>query len=580
MKNKEEPSAHLRRRNPSRQVDLYHSGGDGHETTGSPSRPGANAAARVEQPALSEDFESLMDKVVDSANIEQAWKNVKRNRGAPGPDGITITEFPDWFRPRWPEIRQQLVDGTYKPGAVRQKTIAKLDGGQRLLGIPNIVDRLIQQAIVQVLTPIFDPHFSESSHGFRPRRSAHGAAKQVRATIRRGYRYAADFDLSKFFDRVQHDVLMARVARRVRDKQVLRLIGRFLRAGVMVEGVLQATDVGTPQGGPMSPLLANILLDDLDKELERRGLHFVRYADDFAIFAKSERAATRIMQSVTRYLTEHLRLVVNQEKSHVVRCERFEFLGFSFPKSRGNINVAVKSIRRFKYRIKELTGRSWGVSMVHRLSKLRSYLRGWMGYFGLANQLKLFAQLDGWIRRRIRMCYWKQWRRPKRRWEMLIRLGVPRRQAIRHARSRKSYWHMSKTIASGVGLTNAWLQDFKTSRPRLAEPQDALVRACSASSNRVVRTRTLRGVGRAASDGGPYPIYVAYLCFGFARVNCPIVRNSMTSTTIHMTPPSITCSSPNGASHTGSTFAVGEETDSPSFACCSTAQIVGVKVSS
>jgi RNA-directed DNA polymerase len=318
---------------------------------------------------------------------------------------------------------------------------------------------LIQQAIVQVLTPIFDPHFSESSHGFRPRRSAHGAAKQVRATIRRGYRYAADFDLSKFFDRVQHDVLMARVARRVRDKQVLRLIGRFLRAGVMVEGVLQATEVGTPQGGPMSPLLANILLDDLDKELERRGLRFVRYADDFAIFAKSERAATRIMQSVTRYLTEHLRLVVNQEKSHVVRCERFEFLGFSFPKSRGNINVAAKSIRRFKHRIKELTGRSWGVSMEHRLSKLRSYLRGWMGYFGLANQLKLFAQLDGWIRRRIRMCYWKQWRRPKRRREMLIRLGVPRRQAIRHARSRKSYWHMSKTIASGVGLTNAWLSD-------------------------------------------------------------------------------------------------------------------------
>lgn len=457
MKNKEEPSIHLRRRNPSRQVGLYRSDDAGHETTGSSSRPGETVAARVEQPALSEDLESLMDKVVDPDNIEQAWKSVKRNRGAPGPDGITITAFPDWFRPRWPEIRQQLIDGTYAPSAVRRKTIDKPDGGERLLGIPNLVDRLIQQAIVQVLTPIFDPHFSESSHGFRPKRSAHGAAKQVRSTIRRGYRYAADIDLSKFFDRVQHDVLMTRVARRVQDKHMLRLIGRFLRAGVMVEGVLQATEVGTPQGGPVSPLLANILLDDLDKELERRGLCFVRYADDFAIFARSERAAHRIMQSVTRYLTQRLRLVVNQEKSQVVRCEQFEFLGFSFPKTRGNINLATKSIQRFKHRIKELTGRSWGVSMEHRLSVLRSYLRGWMGYFGLANQLKLFARLDGWIRRRIRMCYWKQWRRPKRRREMLIRLGVPRRQAIRHARSRKSYWHMAKTIASGVGLTNAWL---------------------------------------------------------------------------------------------------------------------------
>lgn len=459
MKNKEEPSAHSRRRNPSRQVDLYRSGGDGHEPTGSPSRPGAHVVARAEQPALSDDFESLMDKVVEPANIEQAWKNVKRNRGAPGPDGVTIAEFPDWFRPQWPTIRQQLVDGTYQPSAVRRKTIAKPDGGQRLLGIPNIVDRLIQQAIVQVLTPIFDPYFSESSHGFRPRRSAHGAAKQVRATIRRGYRHAADIDLSKFFDRVQHDVLMTRVARRVRDKSLLRLIGRYLRAGVMVEGVMQPTEIGTPQGGPMSPLLANILLDDLDKELERRGYRFVRYADDFAIFAKSKRAASRVMQSITRFLTEHLRLVVNQKKSQVIGCEQFEFLGYSFPKSRGNINVASQSIHRFKQRIKELTSRSWGVSMDHRLSKLRSFLRGWMAYFGLANQLKLFAQLDGWIRRRLRMCYWKQWRRPKRRREMLIRLGVPRRQAIRHARSRKSYWHMAKTIASGVGLTNAWLAD-------------------------------------------------------------------------------------------------------------------------
>ena len=266
-------------------------------------------------------------------------------------------------------------------------------------------------------------------------------------------------DLSKFFDRVGHDVLMARVARRVDDKMLLRLIGRYLRAGVMVEGVLQPTEIGTPQGGPASPLLANILLDDLDKELERRGLHFVRYADDFAIFAKSRRSAERIMTSVTRYLTDKLRLVVNQEKSRVVASEEFEFLGFAFHKSRATINVSTKSVQRFKHRIREITGRSRGISMEHRLSLLRSYVRGWMGYYGLASQLKLFDRLDQWIRRRIRMCYWKQWRRPRKRRRELIRLGVPIRQAIRHARSRKGYWHMSKTIASGVGLTNAWLAE-------------------------------------------------------------------------------------------------------------------------
>lgn len=449
MKYKEESSANSIRGN--------HSSTE--EPPGSLSRPGSTVTAQVEQPALSLIPETLMEAVVDADNLETAWKNVKANRGAPGPDGVTIAEFPDWFRPRWPRIRQQLLDGTYRPNPVRRKAIDKPDGGQRLLGIPNVIERLIQQAIAQALTPLFDPHFSESSFGFRPQRSAHGAAKQVQRTIRRGYRYAVDMDLSKFFDRVGHDVLMARVARRVDDKILLRLIGRYLRAGVMVEGVLQPTDVGTPQGGPASPLLANILLDDLDKELERRGLHFVRYADDFAIFAKSRRSAERIMASVTRFLTDKLRLVVNQEKSRVVASEEFEFLGFAFRKSRATINVSGKSIQRFKHRIREITGRSRGISMEHRLSLLRSYVRGWMGYYGLASQLKLFDKFDQWIRRRIRMCYWKQWRRPRKRRRELIRLGVPIRQAIRHARSRKGYWHMSKTIASGVGLTNAWLAE-------------------------------------------------------------------------------------------------------------------------
>ena len=402
---------------------------------------------------------SLIEALVDESNIETAWKNVKANRGAAGPDGITITEFPKWFRPCWNTIRQQLLDGTYQPQPVRRVTIDKPDGGKRLLGIPNLIDRVIQQAIVQILTPIFDPSFSESSYGFRPKRSAHGAAKQVRRTIRRGYRYAVDMDLSKFFDRVQHDVLMARVSKKVHDNAVLQLIGRYLRAGVMVDGQFQATTEGTPQGGPASPLLANILLDDLDKELEQRGLPFVRYADDFVIFTKSQRSAQRVFDSVARYLTRKLHLVVNLEKSRIVPATELEYLGFSFMGNRATINVTKKSIDRFKHRVREITGRSRGISMERRLSELRPFVRGWMGYFGLASQLKLFARLEQWIRRRIRCCYWKRWRHVRTRICELIALGVSRRQAIRHGKSRKGPWHMAKTIASGVGMTNAWLAD-------------------------------------------------------------------------------------------------------------------------
>jgi RNA-directed DNA polymerase len=399
-----------------------------------------------------------MEAVVNPDNMSLAWKNVRENRGAAGPDGITVAEFHEWLRPRWSDIRQQLLDGTYKPSPVRRVEIDKPDGGTRQLGIPNVLDRVIQQAIVQVLTPLFDPTFSESSHGFRPKRSAHGAAKQVQRTIRQ-HRYAVDMDLSKFFDRVQHDVLMNRVARKVRDKRMLKLIGRYLRAGVVVCGVFQPTTEGTPQGGPASPLLANILLDDLDKELEARGLPFVRYADDFVIFTKSHRSAKRVFASVTRYLTNRLRLVVNQTKSRIVASNGVQFLGFVFRGRWATINVSEKSIHRFKHRVREITGRSRGISMERRLSELRSYLRGWIGYYGLAAQLKLFDKFDQWIRRRIRMCYWKRWRHARTRSRNLVRLGVSRRQAIRHAKSRQAYWHMAKTIASGVGMTNAWLKE-------------------------------------------------------------------------------------------------------------------------
>jgi RNA-directed DNA polymerase len=281
--------------------------------------------------------------------------------------------------------------------------------------------------------------------------------QQVQRTIKRGGKFVVDMDLSKFFDKVNHDVLMHRIARRVPDKLLLKLIGRYLRAGVIVDGELQPSTEGTPQGGPLSPLLANILLDDLDKKLEQRGLPFVRYADDFVIFTKSERAARRVFQSVQRFLTERLRLVVNEAKSKVVPWQELEFLGFCVRGRYFRIRLTDKSLQRFKRRIRELTGRSWGVSMERRLSELRSYLRGWAGYFCLAMELTLFDRLDQWIRRRIRMCFWKRWRHARTRSRELMRLGVPRRQAIRHAKSRKSYWHMAKTIASGVGFTNAML---------------------------------------------------------------------------------------------------------------------------
>ena len=273
---------------------------------------------------------SLTERIVDRANMEQAWRKVKANRGAPGSDGVTLDQFAETFALQWPAIRQQLLEGTYQPAPVRRKSIPKPHGSQRHLGIPNVVDRLIQQAVLIILTPIFDPHFSASSYGFRPKRSAHGAVKQVQTTIRNGYRHCVDMDLSKFFDRVQHDVLMTRVSRKVRDKRVLRLIGRYLRAGVMVNGIKQLSIEGTMQGGPLSPLLANILLDDLDKELESRGLNFVRYADDFLIFVRSAAAAQRVFASVERFLTERLKLVVNRDKSRVCSAAGVEFVGYCF----------------------------------------------------------------------------------------------------------------------------------------------------------------------------------------------------------------------------------------------------------
>jgi RNA-directed DNA polymerase len=324
-----------------------------------------------------------------------------------------------------------------------------------MLGIPTVVDRVIQQAIQQILTPIFDPDFSESSFGFRPKRCAHGALRQVQGHIRKGYRVAVDLDLEKFFDKVDHDVLMARVARKVSDKRLLGLIGRYLRAGVLVDEEIQPTELGTPQGGPLSPLLANILLDDLDKELERRGHAFARYADDLLVLVKSERAGERVKTSIARFLTGELKLAVNERKSRVVSVEHCTFLGFTFRK--GKLRWSDEAFDDFKHRIRQLTGRSWGVSMAYRLEKLAIYVRGWMNYFGISDYYRPIPEIDAWIRRRIRMCYWKQWRYVRTKVRHLLALGTSKRQAILTALSSKSYWHLSKTLATQTGMTNDWL---------------------------------------------------------------------------------------------------------------------------
>jgi group II intron reverse transcriptase/maturase len=389
---------------------------------------------------------ALLEDILSRQNLLEALRKVEANKGAAGIDGVSTEHLREYVQQHWEQIKQQLLEGTYKPSPVRRVEIPKPDGGMRLLGIPTVLDRLIQQATLQKLTPIFDPSFSVNSFGFRPNKRGHDAVRQAQRFIREGYRFVVDIDLAQFFDRVNHDILMSRVARKVKDKRVLKLIRNYLKAGIMIGGIRVASEEGTPQGGPLSPLLANIILDDLDKELERRGLRFCRYADDCNVYVRTKRAGERVKQSVTRYLEGKLKLRVNEEKSAVDRPWKRKFLGFSFTMQKeAKIRIAPKSLKRVKEKIRMLTKPTWSISMEERIQLLNQYLMGWMGYYALIETPHPLKQLEEWIRRRLRSCLWQQWKRVRTRIRELRALGLKEKQVLEIANTRKGAWRTSKT---------------------------------------------------------------------------------------------------------------------------------------
>jgi RNA-directed DNA polymerase len=411
----------------------------------------------------------LMEEICEEENLREAYRRVKANKGGPGMDGMTVRQLGPHLKQHWLAIREQLLRGAYQPQPVKRVEIPKPNGGVRKLGIPTVQDRFVQQAVMQVLQRQWDRTFSERSYGFRPRRSAHQAIAQAQEYQAEGYGWVVDLDLEKFFDRVNHDRLMARIAERVSDKRLLKLIRAFLTAGVMEGGLASPSVEGTPQGGPLSPLLSNLVLDELDRELERRGHRFVRYADDCNIYVRSERAGQRVMASITRYVTRKLKLKVNESKSAVGRPQERKFLGFSFtwdeqPRRR----IAPEAVIRLKRRVREITSKGRGQSMDRVAEELACYLRGWRGYFGFCETASTLRRLDSWIRRRVRCAFWKQWKTARNRLAELTKRGVGRMLAAQTAGSRCGAWRVSESPALHLALSNAYLKSFGV--PPLAGP--------------------------------------------------------------------------------------------------------------
>jgi group II intron reverse transcriptase/maturase len=418
----------------------------------------------------------LLEEILSKENMLTAYRRVKANKGSHGTDGMSVEELADYLKENWQGLKDRILEGTYKPQPVRRVEIPKPDGGIRLLGIPTVLDRLLQQAIYQKLEPIFDPTFSANSYGFRKGKNAKQAVLKAQSYQNEGYSWVVDIDLEKFFDRVNHDILMSRLARKVDDKRMLKLIRAYLNAGVMINGVVLDSLEGTPQGGNLSPLLANIMLDELDKELEKRGHTFCRYADDCNIYVKSKRAGERVMESICLFIEKKLKLKVNKDKSAVDRPSKRKFLGFSFYYKENGVGIRVheKSLNRLKAKLKAATGRSLGISIESRLNTIRVLIIGWINYFGIADIKSKCQELDEWLRRRIRMCIWKQWKKIKTRYQNLIKLGVKEAKAWEWANTRKGYWRISNSWILATTLTNQVLDKLGfvglTNRYKLVQP--------------------------------------------------------------------------------------------------------------
>ena len=408
------------------------------------------------------DTSRLLEDVLERNNMLEAMYRVIRNKGSYGIDGMKTDELREHVKKTWATVKTKLLEGKYNPSPVRRVEIPKPDGGVRLLGIPTVQDRMIQQAIAQILSKLYEPTFSESSFGFRSNRGAKNAIKQSETYINQGYKWVVDMELEKFFDKVNHNILMGKLEKKIKDKRLLKLIRKYLESGVLINGIKVSSEEGTPQGGPLSPLLANIMLDDVDKELEKRGHKFCRYADDCNIYVKSKRAGLRVMDSITRIIENELKLKVNKDKSAVDIVSKRKFLGFSFYFVKGvaKIRIHEKSIKRFKEKVKSITNRNRGISMDLRLLKLNDSIKGWINYFGIANAKRKLLELDKWIRRRLRACIWKQWKKIRTRYRNLVKLGIDNWKAWEYANTRKGCWKISGSPILSKSLHNKYLESI------------------------------------------------------------------------------------------------------------------------